>query len=111
MDRRTVIPAALLVLLLIAFTGLGLYLMAVQPDPAAARGALRVPEPSASSLPQLRQTALGATMSGDFADRDFAALSVGRAPSVYIPSDRWRFTQPGAKRHAGQVRAHQCPVV
>ena len=28
-------------------------------------------------------------MSGDFADRQLACLSSGRAPSIYVPSERW----------------------
>jgi hypothetical protein len=49
-------------------------------------------------------------MSGEFADTRYASTGARPAPSVYIPSDRWRFTpqHPHRTTHAHRFGAPVC---
>ena len=115
MDRRLVITVSFLVLALAALVALaaaGLPSLAGAP---AAAGVAGPPQPAPCPVAERPQAlsalsadgavAVGplapAGMSGEFAHRMFADAGAVRAPSVFIPSDRWR---PGTPRTHG---AHQ----
>jgi len=81
MTRRLTIATMFLVLVLLCLLLVGM------------TGAMR-----ASGAP-------GPAMSGDFADTHLACLGGGRAPSIYVPSERWFRGHPAGGRHAsGRLR-------
>ena len=49
-------------------------------------------------------------MSGEFADTRYASAGAHPAPSVYVPSDRWRFTvgHPHRATHAHRFGVPVC---
>ena len=46
------------------------------------------------------------SMSGEFAQTHFASAGAHFAPSIYVPSDRWRMKGPGAGCASGVGRRH-----
>ena len=109
MDRRLLITVSFLVLALAALAAAGLFNPAGAPADAGVAG-LPQPAPCAmaerpqalSALPADGAVAVGplapAGMSGEFAHRMFADAGAVRAPSIFIPSDRWRAESPGTHR-------------
>jgi hypothetical protein len=84
MDRRIVIVVLVFCLVVVALT-------------FAALAAGRAGSPDGVASPD---------MSGDFAQTHFAAAGAHSAPSIYVPSDRWRMKGPGAGRASGVGRRH-----
>ena len=103
MERRSVVVTVALVLSLAALAVAGSFI-ASAPAPSQAAG---VPQPapalmagqtqSSSALPGGAVAFAPGGMSGDFAPRLLADAGALRAPSIYIPSDRWRLRLPGAR--------------
>jgi hypothetical protein len=101
MDRRLVIAIGYLVLALAVLAVAGLRSPAGAP---AAAGVARLPQPAPCPMterPQALSVLPGAAvaalqlpngMSGEFANIRYAAIGAQSAPSIYIPSDGWRFT-------------------
>lgn len=117
MDRRLVVTTSYLVLTLAVLTVAGAFSPAGAP---AAAGVAVLPQPAPCPLierPQAFSVLPGAAvvalqlpsgMSGDFADTHYASSGRHPAPSIYVPSERWRFTPPGI-RHP--VRAHRIGIL
>ena len=114
MDRKLMITLSYLVLTLAALTAAGL----LSPIWAPAAIVARLPQP-APMAPAERPQALSALavdgavalgplapggMSGEFKDRLVADAGALRAPSVFVPSDRW---WPGSPRMHGARSGHQ----
>jgi Na+-transporting methylmalonyl-CoA/oxaloacetate decarboxylase gamma subunit len=105
MNRRLAIATMFLVLALLCLLLVGMS-SAMRADGTTAAATL--PQPSPVSAPQSAgaaqvvtpQVAGAGTMSGEFADRRLASLGLGRAPWIYVPSERWFRGHPGW-RHAG----------
>jgi hypothetical protein len=104
MERRTAVATVALVLSMVALAAVGSFI-ASSPAPSEAAG---LPQPAPALMPEQPQTSSvlpggGAVafapggMSGDFAPRLLADAGALRAPSIYIPSDGWRFRLPGAR--------------
>jgi hypothetical protein len=121
MDRRLVIAASFLVLALIALTGAGTLTPAGAPA-AGSEADLPQSQPCAmTERPQAlsvlsgdasvaRQPLAPGGMSGEFANTRYASTGARSAPSVYVPSDRWRFTpqHPHRATHAHRFGAPAC---
>ncbi len=106
MQRRSVIATVALILLLAGLAAAGSSIGSA-PSPSEATG---LPRPASALMPEQLQTSSALPgseavafapggMSGDFAARRLADAGALRAPSIYIPSDRWRFRLPGARAH------------
>ena len=104
MERRTAVATVALVLSLVALAVAGSSI-ASAPAPSEAAG---LPEPAPALMAGQTQSSSALTsgeavalapggMSGDFATRRLADAGALRAPSIYIPSDRWWFRLPGAR--------------
>jgi len=84
MDRRILIVVLVFCLVVVALT-------------FAALAAGRAGSPDSLASP---------SMSGEFAQTHFASAGAHSAPSIYLPSDRWRMRSPGAGRTSGVGRRH-----
>jgi hypothetical protein len=121
MDRRLVITISALVLALAALTAAG----AFSPAGAPAAGSVAdLPQPQPCAMterPQALSVLSGDAsvawqplapggMSGEFADTRYASAGAHAAPSVYVPSDRWRFTvgHPHRATHAHRSGVPAC---
>ena len=121
MDRRLVIAISVLVLALAALAAAGAFGPAGAP---AAGGMADLPQPQPCPMterPQALSVLSGDAsvawqplapggMSGEFADTRYASTGARTAPSVYVPSDRWRFTvgHPHRATHAHRFAASAC---
>jgi hypothetical protein len=109
MARHLTITTLLLVLALLCLLLVGMS-SAMRADGSAAAGVsgavagAALPHPAPVAAPQVAGTG---TMSGNFADTHFACLGGERAPSIYVPSERWFRGHPagwlraGGRTHAG----------
>ena len=84
MDRRILIVVLVFCLVVVALT-------------RAALAAGRAGSPDNVASP---------SMSGEFAHTHFASSGAYSAPSIYVPSDRWRTKGPGAGRGCGAGGRH-----
>jgi hypothetical protein len=99
MTRRLMIATMFLVLALSCLLLVGMSsAMRADGTPASRASVTALPQPSPVPAPA-PQVAAG-MMSGEFADTHLACLNGGRAPSIYVPSERWFHGHPGW-RHAG----------
>jgi hypothetical protein len=106
MNRRLAIATMFLVLALLCLLLVGMSSAtraSGTPGPAVtgAPAGAALPHPSPVPAPQV---AFG-TMSGEFADTHLACLGGGRAPSIYVPSDRWFRGHPGWRHTAAPAHA------
>ena len=113
MERRSVVATVALVLSLAGLAAAGSYIASA---PASTEAAA-LPQPAPALMAEQPQTSSalpggGAVafapggMSGDFAPRLLADAGALRAPSIYIPSDRWRFLPPWRLRLPGARAGH-----